>query len=143
MPRVRSADGFTLPEVLVVIFVIAILATIAVPTFLGHTDRGRDAAAKSNSASLASMIEQCNVEHNDFRRCDTQDELAGDTASVGLPIGPDPGSVEIAQANANVYRLLARSESGVTYHVMRIGSGRQQRTCAPHNTAGCPTNGNW
>ena len=47
----RRADGdkgFTLVELMVVVLVIAILLSIAIPTFLGARERSQDRAAQSN-----------------------------------------------------------------------------------------------
>jgi type IV pilus assembly protein PilA len=56
-PAREAEGGFTLIELLAVIIIIAVLATIAVPTFLGQRQKAQDAACKSLVRNAASMIE--------------------------------------------------------------------------------------
>jgi len=46
-PRTRGEEGFTLVELMVVLLVIAVLVTIALPTYLGARERGHDRASQT------------------------------------------------------------------------------------------------
>jgi len=54
--RVRSNMGFTLIEVLVVVVILAILASIVVPKIIGHTDDAMIAKAKADVQGIATAL---------------------------------------------------------------------------------------
>ncbi len=53
--EIRSKDGFTLVELLIVVAIIGILATMAIPQFSSYRQKAYDAGAKSDLANLAQM----------------------------------------------------------------------------------------
>jgi prepilin-type N-terminal cleavage/methylation domain-containing protein len=54
-PAGRAA-GFSMIEVLVVMSIIAILAAIAIPMYLGQRDRAKDAAARAGGRQIATAL---------------------------------------------------------------------------------------
>jgi len=54
--RIKKCEGFTLVELLVVIVILAVLAAIVVPKFLGAGERSREAALKSDLKVLRNAV---------------------------------------------------------------------------------------
>ena len=80
--RLRSNRGFSLIELLVTILILGMLAAIAIPAYIGHQKKGKDSEAQSNARNLTSRVELCFATQEDYRDCDTNEELGEDT---GLP----------------------------------------------------------
>jgi type IV pilus assembly protein PilA len=64
--RMKGGKGFTLIELLVVIIIIAILAAIAIPTFLGQRQKAQDTASKSLVRNAMTAIESSYVDNRVF-----------------------------------------------------------------------------
>ncbi|MGD2079853.1 MAG: prepilin-type N-terminal cleavage/methylation domain-containing protein [Nitrospirota bacterium] len=73
--KYRGRGGFTLIELLIVIAILSIIATIAVPMFLGQRTKAMRSEAITNLESLRLLEEQYYAENGDY----TAD--AGDCAS--------------------------------------------------------------
>ena len=129
---------------MIVILVIGILSAIALPTLAGHRDKGHDALAKSDTAVVAAQMEQCRVETDDFRDCNTAAKLDAEIGSTtGAVFGNGAGEVQVQQATRTSFRLRARSPSGSAYTLVRPATGPVERTCTPKNRGGCPPSGDW
>jgi prepilin-type N-terminal cleavage/methylation domain-containing protein len=60
----RNRKGFTLIELLVVVVIIGILASVALPSFVGAQDKARNASVQSNGRTVQMAIEEYGTEHN-------------------------------------------------------------------------------
>lgn len=122
--------GFTLIELLVVVLVIGILAAIALPTFLGQSDKARDADAKSDLRNAVSQMESCFSDEDLYDGCpDAQTQIA---ASVDVELTPD---------NAR-YTLTRESKSGTEFTITRLTTG-YDHGCDRPGEAGCAADSTW
>src|SRR2546423_8124127 len=138
--RMRSVDGVTLPELLVVLLLIGILAGIAIPAFLNQKDKANDAAAESQARTMQSAAELTAIDEKgsyvevSLERLEQVEPVLKDHRAA-LPTTPIEGQ-------SKEYEV--QSESTSTGHTFRIKRGAEAvvtRVCEPAGKGACPASG--
>jgi type IV pilus assembly protein PilE len=109
----RKVSGFTLIELMITIVVVAILAAIAVPSYIQYIQRGKISEAISNLSSTRLQLEKYYADNHMYG--------TGNVCGVAMPSGADAQyfTITCASGNANAigdqtYTITATGVGGVT-----------------------------
>jgi type IV pilus assembly protein PilA len=139
-PRIQSQEsGFTLIELLVVVVIVALLAAIAIPAFLGQREKAEDSEAKVAVRTATSAAKDYFINHDDtYAGMDKADLQA-----VEPSLNQGQGATITVVANGTTgYTLTVTSKTRNDFTITEVDSVAS-RTCDTQGSAGCPTGGRW
>ena len=97
--NIKHKQGFTLLEIIIVIIIIGVLASLALPRFFSTVEFSRSTEAMNAMAVVRKSIERCSVFNNDYSSCNNFTNIDVD----------DPGLAPEAHFS---YTIVASGTSG-------------------------------
>jgi type IV pilus assembly protein PilA len=144
--RTGDEKGFTLIELLVVILIIAILAAVAIPTFLNQRGKAYDSNAQS-MAKNAQTAEETFATNNNGTYTSTWANLVSIDPSLGdFGAGKSVAAASASGASTSGYTITVTAQSTGDVYTLSEANGVEQNTCSTGSGGGSPgacSGGSW
>jgi prepilin-type N-terminal cleavage/methylation domain-containing protein len=136
--RIDPADegGFTLVELLVVILIIGVLASVAIASYTSQRYKAQDAEAKVYANAAVTALDVWEQDHETFAGAD-QAGLGRIERSLLRARGL------VVNGDRNTFEVSVDSVAGGTFTVELLPSGDVVRSCTDPGRGGCPDDGLW
>jgi prepilin-type N-terminal cleavage/methylation domain-containing protein len=138
--RRHSVDdrGFTLPELLVVILIIGILAVIVIPSFLTQRSKAVDVSAKALVRTADTAAEMIATDHNGDYKTVTTAEVNKYEPSIHIAASTSETYLNEASGSETGYVVAARADDGNEFKITRTATGAVTRQCVSRiSKTGC------
>ena len=145
MKRLNNKSGFTLIEIIVVLIIIGVLASIALPNLFSNIPRSKAATALASADAYKTVLETCYGQNTNTKPNVAPCTLAGQsltatiqTISIALADGGNPAAGTAGAGTLN-YTLTGTDNSGagvVAFVITRASNGAF--TCNAPQAAGSP-----
>jgi type IV pilus assembly protein PilA len=135
----QDEAGFTLVELMIVTLIMGILATIALPAFLGQRTKAWDAHAKQSANTALIALESCAAESVGLYTACSANVLR--EMDPSLP--PNP-TLKVNGLGPSKYTIVVQSQpKSDTFTIKRTNKGVVSFTCNKKGVGGCPADGRW
>jgi type IV pilus assembly protein PilA len=136
--RARQTDGFSLPELLVAMLIIGVLAAIAIPLFLSTTNKANDVQAKELVRNAQTATESYAADHGGGYANLSPTEVAAEERTIAITASTQHAYLSAASGKEAEYTLTATATNGDELTIARSAEGTVTRSClSPKLKTGC------
>jgi len=103
--RFKNKKGFTIIELIVVMAIIGVLVLLAIPKFMGYTEKARVTEIKSNTKQLENASERYYIDKNDWPRLTDTPYTSAQLISFAQEITDKIGQVVTLDVTGSYYDI--------------------------------------